>query len=157
VPRTLATYARVSTGAQNPQRQLDQLREYATAEYADHDVAEYGDSVSGTAASSEEYDRLVEDIDNGVIDRVVVDEISRLSRPDCEVLEFIQYCLVDFHPHVNVGESNGTATAELGYYGFTSLGGISRLESVSPTEVDDAWLSQTAVTAILPSDRRSHG
>ena len=94
MPRTLAIYARVSTGAQDPQRQLDQVRTYAESEYPDHDVEEYVDIVSGTATSSEEYDRLVEDIDSGMIDRVVVDEISRLSRlGGGEVLEFIQHCL----------------------------------------------------------------
>ena len=34
----------------------------------------------------------------------------------------------------------------LGFRGIRT--GVSRLESVSPVEVDDAWLSQTAVTTI---------
>jgi hypothetical protein len=38
-----------------------------------------------------------------------------------------------------------------------SLGGCSRLESVSPAELNDARLGQTAVTAILRTEWRSHG
>lgn len=92
--RTVAIYARVSTTSQDPQRQLDQAREYVNQEYSESNIQEYVDIVSGTATSSEEYDRLVEDIDNGEVDRVVVDEISRLSRlGGGEVLEFIQHCL----------------------------------------------------------------
>lgn len=52
MPRALVVYARVSTGAQNPRRQPDQVREYATAEYTDHGVEEYVDILSGTATST---------------------------------------------------------------------------------------------------------
>jgi len=94
VPGTLALYARVSTSGQDASRQLEELRDAAAEEYPDHTVAEYVDVVSGAAREGrEEYDRLREDIRDGGVDVVLVDEISRLSRlGGGEIHRFIQLC-----------------------------------------------------------------
>ena len=63
------------------------------------------------------------------------------------------HSLIDFLLRVNAEESR--ALGILGFRGTRT--GVSRLESVSPVEVDDAWLSQTAVTTILRTEWRSHG
>lgn len=94
MPRTLAIYTRVSTADQDSQRQVDELREYAGETYPDHKVREYADIASGTTTAREEYDRLQSDIGAGQIDRVIVDEISRLSRlGGGEIHEFLQHAL----------------------------------------------------------------
>jgi DNA invertase Pin-like site-specific DNA recombinase len=94
-PETVALYARVSTADQDAQRQVDELREFVADHYPDADTREYMDIVSGgTRAGREEYDRLRADVAAGSVDRVVVDEISRLSRLGAaEVHEFMQHCL----------------------------------------------------------------
>lgn len=92
---TIAVYARVSTGEQDAQRQLSELREYVERAYPDHDVREFVDVVSGTDTDdADEYTRLTAAVERGEISRVVVDEISRLSRlGGGEVHRFIQDCL----------------------------------------------------------------
>jgi len=92
---TVALYARVSTHEQDPDRQLDELREFAREEYPDDDVEEYVDLVSGTVeGGGEQYQALRDAIADGAVDRVVVHELSRLSRlGGGEIHNFIQYAL----------------------------------------------------------------
>jgi DNA invertase Pin-like site-specific DNA recombinase len=94
VPRALAIYTRVSTADQDSQRRVNELRQYTADSYSDHQVREYADIASRTSTVCEEYDRLQDDIDAGEIDRVIVDEICRLSRL-CggEIHEFLQHAL----------------------------------------------------------------
>lgn len=92
----IAAYARVSTGDQDAQRQLDELHEYVNEEYPHADeIDTYTDIISGTdTAEAQEYDRLWTDIDLNSIDVVVVHEISRLSRlGGAEIYKFIQHAL----------------------------------------------------------------
>lgn len=94
MPRTVAVYVRVSTSDQDEQRQLDELREFVDREYPDAERREYADVRSGTTTARAEYDRLRSDMAAGEIDRVVVDEISRLSRlGGGEIHEFLQFAL----------------------------------------------------------------
>ncbi len=77
----IGTYARVSTIDQDPQRQLDELREFAEDRYDEPEIHTYADIISGTETDrGEEYQRLRSDIEDGVLDVVVVHELSRLSR-----------------------------------------------------------------------------
>lgn len=94
MPRTLGIYTRVSTADQDPQRQVDELRVFTSDTYPDHSVREYVDVGSGTSMERAEYDRLWNDIGAGELDRVIVDEISRLSRlGGGEIHQFLQHAL----------------------------------------------------------------
>ncbi|MFC6943254.1 recombinase family protein [Salinirubellus sp. GCM10025818] len=91
--RKVALYARVSTDDQDPQRQLEELQEYAQQNYPDHETETYADRISGTE-DGEEYRRLWEDIGEDRLQAVVVHEISRLSRLGAgEIEEFISHAL----------------------------------------------------------------
>lgn len=92
---TAAIYARVSTQDQDVRRQLDEARAHLEQEGIEK-IEEYPEVVSGKKALDERtvYDELWQDIGDGKFDRVVVHEISRLSRLGAaEIHEFIQHCL----------------------------------------------------------------
>ncbi|APE95684.1 recombinase family protein [Halodesulfurarchaeum formicicum] len=91
----IGLYARVSTSDQDVQRQVNQAREFIEKEYGDIEIATYADVISGaTEDGGEEYQRLRDDIEDGNLDAVVVDELSRLSRLGAgEIHQFIQHCL----------------------------------------------------------------
>jgi len=91
----IGTYARVSTTDQDPQRQLDELREFAEDMYDEPEIHTYADIISGTETErGEEYQRLRSDIEDGAIDVVVVHELSRLSRLGAgEIHDFLEFCL----------------------------------------------------------------
>ena len=94
-PSTAAIYARVSTADQDVSRQLDEAREHLERLGVD-DVEEYPEVVSGAADTDtrEVYNQLLDDVETGRFDLVVVHEISRLSRlGPTEIHEFIQHCL----------------------------------------------------------------
>ena len=91
----IGIYARVSTTDQNPQRQLDELREFAEETYNEPEIHTYADIISGTDTyRGEEYQRLRGDIEDGLLDVVVLHEFSRLSRLGAgEIHEFLEFCL----------------------------------------------------------------
>jgi DNA invertase Pin-like site-specific DNA recombinase len=90
---TVALYARVSTSEQDPERQLEELREFATENYPDADTTTFADTISGTEAG-EAYTELWDAIGRGEFDAVVVHEISRLSRVGAgEIADFIRHAL----------------------------------------------------------------
>jgi DNA invertase Pin-like site-specific DNA recombinase len=93
----IGLYARVSTADQDPQRQLDELREFVEDTYDDPEVHTYADIISGTQTDrGEEYQRLRQDIEDDVLDVVVVHELSRLSRLGAgEIHEFLEFCLTN--------------------------------------------------------------
>ncbi len=75
----LALYARVSTGHQTADPQLDALRAYAAARGGG--AAEYVDEgVSGARASRPALDRLARDVARRRVDAVVVTKLDRLAR-----------------------------------------------------------------------------
>lgn len=92
---TVALYARVPTDDQSAERQLTELREFATEEYPDATIKQYVDIASGEAESGgEEYQNLRSDIAVGEIDATVVHELSRLSRlGGSEIHAFLEHCL----------------------------------------------------------------
>ncbi|MDS0261732.1 recombinase family protein [Haloarcula sp. S1CR25-12] len=62
----IGTYARVSTTDQDPQRQLDELREFGKNTYDEPEIHTYADIISGTETQrGEEYQRLRVDIEDG--------------------------------------------------------------------------------------------
>ena len=94
-PSTAAIYARVSTADQDVSRQLDEAREHLEG-LGVEEIEEYPEVISGAADidTREVYNQLLDDIDTGQFDLVVVHEISRLSRlGPTEIHEFIQHCL----------------------------------------------------------------
>ena len=92
---TVAIYARISTSDQDASRQLRELTDFAEREYPGAEIAEFVDVISGTDTdSADEYQALRDEIADGGIDAVVVDEISRLSRlGGGEIHDFIQHAL----------------------------------------------------------------
>lgn len=89
----VALYARVSTSDQDPQRQLEELREHAERSFPDSETEPYVDVISGTE-EGEEFRRLWDDIGAGELDAVIVHEISRLSRLGAGAIEdFIRHAL----------------------------------------------------------------
>jgi DNA invertase Pin-like site-specific DNA recombinase len=77
-----AVYARVSTGQQELQRQLETCTEYALSKF---DVERsaltyYRDTDTGSDTKRDGFQQLLSDVESGVVSDVVVHEISRLSR-----------------------------------------------------------------------------
>ncbi|WP_233561688.1 recombinase family protein [Halorubrum sp. Atlit-28R] len=94
-PSDAAIYARVSTSDQDVSRQFNEAREYLER-LGVEDIEEYPEIVTGAADTDtrEVYNRLLDDVETGRFDLVVVHEISRLSRlGPTEIHEFIQHCL----------------------------------------------------------------
>lgn len=81
-PPTVAGYARVSTEDQTLDRQLTGIFEYAEREFGTdrNDVNIYRDKSTGTDVERSGYQDLVEDVDAGDVDAVVVYEVSRVAR-----------------------------------------------------------------------------
>jgi DNA invertase Pin-like site-specific DNA recombinase len=79
---TVAGYARVSTEDQTLDRQLTGIFEYAEREFGTdrNDVDIYRDKSTGTDVERSGYQDLVEDVDAGDVDAVVVYEVSRVAR-----------------------------------------------------------------------------
>lgn len=80
---TTACYVRVSTAKQNLDRQLTSTKEYAEdrlgADLADIEV--YRDKATGTSTTArDDYQRLLEDVEEGDVDAVVAHEVSRVAR-----------------------------------------------------------------------------
>jgi len=91
----IGIYARVSTTDQDPQRQLDELREFAEDTYNQPAIHAYADIISGTeTVRGEEYQRLRSDVEDGDLYTIIVHELSRLSRLGAgEIHEFLEFCL----------------------------------------------------------------
>lgn len=79
---TIAGYARVSTAEQNLDRQLNGIFEFAEREFgADrNNVQIYRDKSTGTDVGRSGYQDLMERVDAGEIDVLVVYEVSRVAR-----------------------------------------------------------------------------
>lgn len=79
---TVAAYARVSTAEQNLNRQLQSNHEYAneTLGIDLKDLTTYRDKSTGTNTSRSGYRELMEEVESGVIDVVIVKSVSRIAR-----------------------------------------------------------------------------
>ena len=80
--RTVAGYARVSTGDQTLDRQLTGIFEYAEREFGAErsEVTIYRDKSTGTDVERSGYQELMQRVDDGEIDVLVVYEVSRVAR-----------------------------------------------------------------------------
>jgi len=79
---SIACYSRVSTADQNLDRQLESTSEFAKRELGAGlaDIVEYRDKSTGTDTSRSGYREMMDAVEAGDIDAVVVHEISRLAR-----------------------------------------------------------------------------
>jgi len=77
-----AIYARVSTEDQNLDRQLNSAQEYAESDLAVplNDLEVYRDKSTGTDTSRSGYREMMDVVEDGEIDHVIVHDISRLAR-----------------------------------------------------------------------------
>jgi DNA invertase Pin-like site-specific DNA recombinase len=79
---TIACYCRVSTADQNLERQVSSVRKYAVDDLgADPgDLQLYQDKSTGTNTKRKQYRDMMEAVESGEVDVVVVHEISRMAR-----------------------------------------------------------------------------
>jgi len=79
---TVATYARVSTAEQNLDRQLQATHDYATETLDSdlNDVTTYRDKSTGTNTSRSGYRDLMDSVEAGDVQVVVVKSVSRIAR-----------------------------------------------------------------------------
>ena len=87
---TTAYYVRVSTEKQDPDRQVEEIRNYLEIDLADAEA--YADVASGAKDDREDFRRLWDDVEAGRVDRVVAYEMSRLSRKLSTTAEFMELC-----------------------------------------------------------------
>jgi len=78
----IGCYCRVSTGQQNLDRQLESTHEYAQSELGAEldEIETFRDKSTGTTTERDGYRSLMERVENGDIETVVVHEISRMAR-----------------------------------------------------------------------------
>lgn len=100
---TIACYTRVSTADQSLDRQLDSTRSYAQREFDAglDDLAIYRDKSTGTDTDRSGYQEMMDDVNAGDLDAVVVHSISRISRSirdlDRTVERIVEDNGVEFH------------------------------------------------------------
>jgi len=87
---TTAYYVRVSTDKQDPQRQIEEIRDYLDVPL--DDVQAYADIASGATDNREDFQELWSAVEAGDVDRVVAYEMSRLSRRLSTAAEFMETC-----------------------------------------------------------------
>lgn len=126
--KTAALYARVSTsdGRQDPEMQLQELREYCQRRGFDI-VAEYVDHMSGSRDDRPEYIKLMKAVRSGRVSVVVVwrfDRFARSTRMLIEALEEFRALGVDF---TSITEQIDTSTP-IGVAMFTIISALSALE-----------------------------
>jgi len=79
---SLGGYARVSTAQQSLDRQLEGIADYAQHNFSagPDDLELYRDKSTGTDVSRSGYQEMMEDVEAGNLDVVVVYEVSRIAR-----------------------------------------------------------------------------
>ena len=111
-------YARVSTEAQNLDRQLDALRKYGV------DVI-YNEKMTGTKRDRPELTKLLERISEG--DTVVIESLSRLGRSTKDLIELTELFEKKGVHLVSLKESIDTSTST-GKLLFTLMSAIAQFE-----------------------------
>jgi len=76
----VARYHRVSTEQQNLRRQTQSTKEYIENNGLGEGIRQYADASTGTNTDRTGYKDLMNDVENGEIDAVVVKSVSRISR-----------------------------------------------------------------------------
>ena len=92
-PMSIAAYVRVSTAEQNLDRQLEATHEYAVEELGAEpsSIEVYRDKSTGTDVKRSGYQRLLDDVDAGQVDAVVVHEVSRVARSISDLERTVEY------------------------------------------------------------------
>lgn len=80
--QSVGAYARVSTGQQSLDRQLEGIADYAQHKLSASldDLEVYRDKSTGTDVSRSGYQSMMSDVEDGELDVVVVYEVSRIAR-----------------------------------------------------------------------------
>jgi len=92
--QNIAIYARVSTGKQENDRQLEAAKEHL-GEDAYQDATVYADVGSGASDDRNDFQQLWTDVENSEIEHVIAWEISRISRRLSTAAEFIDLCVTN--------------------------------------------------------------
>jgi DNA invertase Pin-like site-specific DNA recombinase len=124
----VAIYARVSTvNGQNPEMQLNELREYCQRRgwEVHHEYVDAG--VSGTKEKRPELDRLLADAHKRRFDAVVVWKFDRFARSVSHLLRALETFRSLGIEFVSLSESVDTSTPT-GKMVFTVLGAVAELE-----------------------------
>lgn len=111
-------YARVSTEAQNLDRQLDMLKKYGV-DYI------YNEKMTGTKRNRPELEKLLDRITEG--DTVVVESLSRLGRSTKDLIELTEIFQSKNVNFVSLKEAIDTSTST-GKLLFTLMSAISQFE-----------------------------
>lgn len=115
---TLYGYARVSTEAQNLDRQLDALKKYGVERI-------YDEKITGTKKDRPELDELLSVVKSG--DTIVVESLSRLGRSTKDLMMFVDYFAQNNINLVSLKESIDTSTST-GKLLFTLMSAIAQFE-----------------------------
>jgi DNA invertase Pin-like site-specific DNA recombinase len=114
--QTVVIYARVSTGKQNHDSQLTELREYC-ARRKWEEVEEIVDTASGVKSSREGLDRLMKAVRRGKVDVVVCYKLDRLGRSLAHlaamIAEFTAHNVALVVPEQGIDTSTANAAARL--------------------------------------------
>ncbi len=122
-----AVYARVSTGKQDLDLQLEEVRQYATRKGWTL-VATYSDVASGAREDRTDFRRLVADATRGKFEGVIVQRFDRAARSVkqlVETLDHLRRCRVAF---VSIKEDVDTSTpaGELIFHVMAAIGQFER-------------------------------
>jgi DNA invertase Pin-like site-specific DNA recombinase len=88
-----AVYARRSTEDQEEEHQINDVKswlEYKDLDWSDAEI--YSETASGASGDREEFRSLIQSIESGYVDDVVVWEISRIARNGLLAQEFFEAC-----------------------------------------------------------------
>lgn len=77
---TVAKYHRISTEHQTLDRQTTATAEYVDTHFPDQEVRAFNDADTGTDTDRQDYQRLMQAVEAGQIDTVVVKDMSRVAR-----------------------------------------------------------------------------
>jgi DNA invertase Pin-like site-specific DNA recombinase len=125
--KRIAIYYRVSTTDQNPQMQMDELREYAKSR-GFKVVGEYLDEASGRNNSRRQLEEMLKQVRKRKVDVVLVwkyDRFARSTQHLVNTLEEFKSLGIDFISYTQQIDT----TTSMGKFFFTIMAGIAEFES----------------------------
>ena len=129
MPKKTALYCRVSTGNQSTglEAQVRALREYCNRNNITDYLIYEDENQSGVKHSRPALDRMMKDVREGLIDKVIVYSFSRYARSVTHLLKALEEFKRISVGFVSITESIDTNTP-LGSAVFTILGAVAQLE-----------------------------